>query len=83
MFLLPESKGCQLPKSLIDGETIGLFGQQKEQCAAKYPRVQKCSLSGSKIKQFERENDNINFNEVELKKRSVSVDEDGHPKVYL
>lgn len=74
MIFLPESKGCELPKSLIDGETIGLFGDEKEKVASRYqkPPAANGSLNFKEWADKEGVGD-INLNDVELKKRSVSV----------
>lgn len=38
MIFLPESNGCDLPISLIDGECFGLFGEKREKVISKYQK---------------------------------------------
>lgn len=44
MISLPESKGCELPKSLIDGELIGLEGEERMKVASKYQKKENNGL---------------------------------------
>lgn len=53
MIFLPESNGCDLPISLIDGECFGLFGEKREKVASKYQK-KKDGIT------------NLSFDEIEL-----------------
>ena len=65
MISLPESKGCELPKSLIDGELIGLEGEERMRVASKY---QKKENGGLKFCQRMDKEVNDNLKEFDLKK---------------
>ena len=66
MIFLPESKGCELPKSLIDGELFGLEGEERSKLASRY---QKSGNGGLNFGQWmEKETADIGMNEFDLKK---------------
>lgn len=66
MIFLPESKGCELPKSLIDGELFGLEGEERSELASRYQKSGNGSLNFSQW--MEKETTDTGMNEFDLKK---------------
>lgn len=66
MIFLPESKGCELPKSLIDGELFGLEGEERSNLASRY---QKSGNGGLNFGQWmDKEATDVGMNEFHSKK---------------
>lgn len=66
MISLPESKGCELPKSLIDGELIGLRGEKRMKVASKYQQKETGGLEFCQKTDKEVKN---NLKDFDLKER--------------